>query len=353
MKIQPVIMSGGAGTRLWPVSRREKPKQFLALTSERSLFQESVLRVSPAANPCFSPPVIIGATLHRDLIDAQLHEIGIRPAAILLEPCPRNTAAVAAVAAAWGAETNSNTLILLTPADHHIEDLKEFHDCVAKAARAAQDGRIVTFGIKAVEPHTGYGYIQQAEELAPSVYAVAAFKEKPDDQTAKTYLNDGGYFWNAGIFLFSPQTMLEEITRFSPDIHEAALQALRKAIRKDGIVFLDKAHFSACPSDSIDYAVLEKTNAAAVVAPVDIGWSDIGSWTAVKRDNLADDALVQAINCKGCSIHTDGQFVGAIGLEDIIIVATENSILVTRRDEAQDVKKIVQTIKEKQREDLL
>lgn len=353
MKIQPVIMSGGAGTRLWPLSRRDRPKQFLPLTGARSLFQETVLRVSPDADADYAAPVVIGAARHRNLIAEQLEEISVSPAAIILEPCPRNTAAVAAVAAAWTADAHQDALVLLTPADHRVADAAGFRAAVAKGAKAAEKGRIVTLGIKPVGPHTGYGYIQQAEEVTPSVHAVAAFREKPDAATAEAYLADGGYFWNAGVFLYGAQTMLDEIKRCAPDIGAAALKALAEAARDGANISLGKAAFESCPVDSIDYAVMEKTPAAAVVGPVDIGWSDIGSWTEIDRDSAADETLVDAVDCNGCLLHSDGPYVAAIGINDLVIVATDDAVLVARKDRAQEVKAIVEKLKRRKREDLL
>ncbi|MFQ5562199.1 MAG: mannose-1-phosphate guanylyltransferase/mannose-6-phosphate isomerase [Parvularculaceae bacterium] len=353
MKIQPVIMSGGAGTRLWPLSRRDRPKQFLPLTGERSLFQETVLRVSSEADAAYAPPVVIGSERHRELIAAQLEEIGVQPAAIILEPFPRNTAAVAAVAAAWTADAHQDALVLLTPADHQVADAAGFRAAVAAGARAAESGRIVTLGIKPDAPHTGYGYIQQAEKIAPSVHAIAAFREKPDAATAQTYLADGGYFWNAGVFLYSARTMLAEFRNHAHAIGEAALLALGQAVRDGDVIRLDDAAFSACPADSVDYAIMEKTPAAAVVAPVDAGWSDIGSWTAIDHDASNDADLVDAVECTDCLIHSTGPFVGAIGLDDLIIVATDGAVLVARKDRAQDVKKIVEKLKNRKRDDLL
>lgn len=348
-KIQPVIMSGGAGTRLWPMSRRARPKQFLPLAGEKTLFQETALRFAPG--PQFEPPVVIGGAGHVDHIARQLAEIGIAPAAIVTEPCPRNTAAVAAVAAAWTAAGDPDRLILLAPADQHIADAAGFREKVVLGAKAADAGAIVTFGIRAASPHTGYGYIESGEALSPSVFKVAAFREKPDRETAGRYVAGGRHYWNAGIFLFSARAMLEEFDLHAPAIKAAALKALAAAKRDGARVDLDAAAFGACPSDSIDYAVMEKTAKAAVVGPVDVGWSDIGAWSAIGAGG--DDPRVAIADAKNATVRTDGPFVGVVGVDDVVVVATADAVLVVRKDRAEDVKKIVEELKARGREDLL
>ena len=270
MKIQPVIMSGGSGTRLWPMSRAARPKQFLKLVTDKTMFQETALRVH-GENGDYLNPVVIAGRKHGPVVTEQLAEIGIAPAEIILEPCPRNTAAVAAVAACWVARGEEDALILLMPADHHIADAKAFRRAVAAGAEAAKDGYIVTFGIKPKNPHTGYGYIHTGAQLRSSIFEVAAFKEKPALETAKKYLDDGGYFWNAGIFLFSAKAMLDEMERHVPDIRKFASQALDESAMSGAALRLDEPAFEQCPANSIDYAVMEKTEKAAIVAPVGCG----------------------------------------------------------------------------------
>lgn len=346
--IQPVIMSGGAGTRLWPMSRQQRPKQFLPLTGERSLFQETALRFSGAG---FLPPVIIGGAAHRTLIEAQLAAIDIVPASILLEPMPRNTAAVAAVASAWGQQAADDRLLLLTPADHHVADADTFRAAVRRGAVAASKGAIVTFGVKPTEPHTGFGYVETGAAVADGVFEVSAFREKPDRPTAERYVAGGRHFWNAGVFLFSPSALDGELHAHAPAIRTAAARALAAASSSGPALALDAEAFAQCPSDSIDYAVMEKTSRAAVVAPVDAGWSDIGSWTALEA--LAGDARIAAIDCGANIIRTDGPYVAALGVEDLIIVATGDAVLVAPKNRAQDVKKIIDDLKARQRSDLL
>lgn len=349
MKIQPVIMCGGAGTRLWPLSRKARPKQFLNLAGDGSLLQETALRLS--GGDAFLPPLLIAGRDHGRLAGEQLSAAGVAPGAVILEPSPRNTAAVAAVAALWTARTAPDALILLAPADHHIKDADGFRRAAAQGAKAAQAGRIVTFGIKPAYAHTGYGYIQGAEEIAPGVFRVAAFREKPDAATAQTYLDAGGYYWNAGIFLFSPTAMIEALKRHAPAILNGAEAALAAAAPRDGGLLLDEAAFSATPSDSIDYAVMEKTDKAAVVAPVDVGWNDIGSWSEASPDPESAGHMFE--NCRNVTARSDGPVIGAVGVEDLIIVATADAVLVARKDCAQDVKKLVEELKRRGREDLL
>jgi mannose-1-phosphate guanylyltransferase/mannose-6-phosphate isomerase len=342
-------MSGGSGTRLWPMSRAAKPKQFLKLLSEKSMFQETALRVH-GDEETFLDPIVIAGKRHGPVIAEQLVEIGVTPAKIILEPCARNTAAVAAVAAAWVARGEEDALILLMPADHHIANAEAFRRVVAKGAKAAESGHIVTFGIKPQSPHTGYGYIHTGEKLMDSVYEVAAFKEKPKLETAQEYLKDGGYFWNAGIFLFSARVMLEELDKHAPDIKRAATAALDASVMTGAARRLDEEVFSTCPANSVDYAVMEKTDKAAIVAPVDVGWSDIGSWSEVPPDPNNDRIIT--IDSKNNVIRTDGPVVAAAGVEDLIIVATGDAVLVARRENAQDVRQIVEELKKRGREDL-
>ncbi len=350
MKIQPAIMSGGAGTRLWPLSRKARPKQFLNLAGETSLFQETASRLSDGGG-VFAAPLVIAGRGHGKLVAEQLAGAGIAPADIILEPCPRNTAAVAAVAALWTARAAPDALVLLAPADHHIDDAAGFREAVLLGAKAAASGRIVTFGVKPVRAHTGYGYIQAAEEISEKVFRIAGFKEKPDEKTAQGYLDAGGYYWNAGIFLFSPQAMINALEAHAPDILKGAGGALSEAAPQGGGLLLDEGLFSKTPSDSIDYAVMEKTDKAAVVAPVDVGWNDIGSWTETASDPESAGHMLEA--CRNVTVRSDGPVIGAVGVEDLVIVATGDAVLVARKDKAQDVKKLVEELKRRGREDLL
>lgn len=349
--IQPVIMSGGAGTRLWPFSRAARPKQFLPLASDITLFQETARRV---AGEGFLPPLVIGGAAHAALIVEQLGAVGIAPAGVVLEPAPRNTAAVAAVAAAWTRDNAPGALTLLTPADHHVAADDIFRRLVAEAAPVAAGGRIVTLGIRPNEPHTGFGYIERGEGLGGSVFAIAGFREKPDPETATRYLEGGRHFWNAGVFLFAPETMLEELGRHAPAIRDGALAALGAATRDGVVIALDSAAFEACPAESVDYAVMEKTAHAAVAGPADMGWSDIGAWSALEGSGPASEAdNICVIDSEGCVIRTDGPFVGVLGVEDLVIVATGDAVLVAPKARAQEVKKIVETLRRRGKTHLL
>lgn len=347
-QIQPVIMSGGAGTRLWPMSREARPKQFIALASDETLFQETARRVRPGDG--FLPPLVIAGARHAEHIAKQLGALGVAPAGVVIEPCPRNTAAVAAVAAEWTRANSPGALALLLPADHHVADGEGFRRAVMDAAPVAAE-RIVTFGIKPTEPHTGFGYIECGERLEGEARAITAFREKPDLDTAKAYVAGGRHFWNAGVFLFDPAVMLGELALHAPQIRERALAALAAAARDGAVTLLDRAAFETCPSDSVDYAVMEKTKKAAVAGPLDIGWNDIGSWSAAGA--ASDGANVFTLDAAGCIVRTEGPFVGVIGVNDLIVVAAGDAVLVAPKSRAQDVKKIVEELKRRGRTDLL
>ncbi len=344
-------MSGGSGTRLWPMSRQNRPKQFLKLVTDKSMFQETVLRVSPEVDPNFEPPVVIAGAKHGPVITEEFRELDMVPGDIILEPCARNTAAVAAVASAWVARHDDDALILLMPADHHIPDGEGFRAAIAKAVKAAEDGYIAIFGIKPTRPHTGYGYIQTGEALSDSVYKAAAFREKPDRKTAEAYLADGRHYWNAGIFLFRASAMLEELKNHAPEIKSAAIAALDKSVMSGAAIRLDEDAFSPCPSNSLDYAVMEKTAKAAIVAPVDVGWTDIGSWSEVETQPQGRNVVV--LGGAGNIIRTEGPLVAAAGVSDLIIIAVDDAVLVAPRDNAQAVREIVEELKKRGREDLL
>ena len=343
MIIRPVILSGGSGTRLWPLSRAAYPKQLMPLLSELSLLQETVERVSDPAK--FSPPILVCNDEHRFLVAEQLRELGRPPEVVLLEPVARNTAPAVAAAALMAGE---DALILVLPSDHYIAKPESFLAAVAKAAGAAALGKLVTFGIEPQGPETGYGYIRRGEAIAgaPGCHKVAAFVEKPDAATAAGYLATGEYLWNGGMFLFKAARFLEELARFEP----AMLAALRKAVAgaKSDLDFtrLDKESFAASPSRSIDYAVMEKTSAAAVV-PVEMGWTDVGSWASlweVAKKDAAGNALigdVVAADVKNSYIRSESRLVAAVGLENVVIVETVDAVMAVARDRAQDLRLVI------------
>lgn len=346
VKIIPVIMSGGSGTRLWPLSTASKPKQFHSLGAEGTMIEETVQRFSGEHDGLvFLPPVIIASAAHRDLVVSALADSAIAPSAIILEPKGRNTAATAALAALIAQEIDPEANVLLAPADHLVSRADVFVATIRAACTVLPD-RIVTFGIDPTGPETGYGYIQQGNRLADSVYAVASFKEKPERELAQHYLDEGGYSWNSGVFLFSPRTMLEEFAIAAADIRDGAAVALARA-QRDGVeILLDADAFAAVRSEAVDRAVMEHTQRAAV-APCDIGWADVGSWAEVWR--LADkDARGNSITGPvivedGANnlVRTDGPHISIVGLSDLIVISDGNSILIAPRDRAQDIKKVI------------
>ncbi len=344
--IHPVILSGGSGTRLWPMSRAHYPKQLLALVGAHSLLQQAALRVPAEAG--FAAPLVIANEEHRFIIAEQLRAIDVAASALLLEPVGRNTAPAAAVAALRLAESDAQALMLVMPSDHTVEDVAAFHAAVARAAIAARAGRLVTFGIKPERAETGYGYIERGKKLAGAegAFTVARFVEKPDAATAERYVEAGDFFWNSGIFLFPAALYLSELERLRPDMLAACRAAVAGARQDDDFTRLDKAAFADCPADSIDYAVMERTDCAAVV-PVAMGWSDLGSWDALwelAEKDAAGNALtgnVIAEDTKNSYIRSEAGLVAALGVEDLIVVATQDAVMLAPRSRAQDVRHLV------------
>lgn len=348
-RIIPAIMSGGAGTRLWPASTAAKPKQFHALSGERTLIQETALRVSGEHGALsFAPPIVLANAAHADLAETQLAEIGRPAAALVLEPLARNTAALGALAAAVAKELEPGALVLLLAADHVIEDVAGFHDVIARAAPAARE-RIVTFGIAPSRPETGYGYIKRGALLNDGVYAIEAFKEKPALHVAEEYLADGGYSWNAGIFFFNPDVVLREFGA-AKDIRDFALAALAQAKRDGARIALDATQFARAPAAPFDIAVMERT-ALGAVAPCDIGWADIGAWDEIWRLSPKDGAgnalsgTVIALDAKNSLLRANGITVAAAGVEDLIVVAEGDVVVIAPRARAQDVKQLLEAAK--------
>ena len=352
--IYPVILSGGSGTRLCPMSRSLYPKQLLALTGERSLLQETALRIADTS--AFAAPIIVANEEHRFIIAEQLREIGVAAEALILEPLGRNTAPAACVAAlrlvAQQAPGDPDPLMLVMPSDHAIGDIVAFRRAIDCAVAAARAGRLVTFGITPDRAETGYGYIAGGRPLdtatgaAMGAFAVTGFVEKPDPETAERYVASGEYFWNSGIFLFPVGLYLSELERLRPDMLEACRAALAASKAETDFVRLDKDAFAACPSDSIDYAVMEHTDAAAIV-PVSMGWSDLGSWDALWEMDAKDargNALsgnVVAEATRNCYLRSEAGLVAAIGVEDIVVVATSDAVMVAPRNRTQEVKQLV------------
>ena len=344
--IYPVILSGGSGTRLWPMSRSLYPKQLLALFGDTSLLQQTVWRV--AGQPGFAPPLIVANEEHRFIIAEQLREIRVEAAGLLLEPIGRNTAPAAAVAALRIAERDPEGFVLVMPSDHAIADPQAFHQAVGRAAAAAKAGLLVTFGITPDRAETGYGYIAAGKPIAAcdGAFSVARFVEKPQQPDAERYVAAGDYFWNSGIFLFPAAVYLAELERLRPDMLAACKEALTKAKSDADFIRLDKAAFAACPADSIDYAVMEHTGSAAIV-PVGMGWSDLGSWDALWEMSAKDErgnALagnVVAEDTANCYLRSENGLIAAIGVEDLVVVATDDAVMVAPRNRTQEVKTLV------------
>jgi len=356
--IYPVVMAGGSGTRLWPVSRRDHPKQFRSmLGGERSMFQETLARVAGQVDAiAFAAPCIIGGVAFEGLIRDQLNAIGQAAAHILLEPFGRNTAAVAALAASLPEDPDA--LVLLLPSDHHIADTQAFRAAVAEAARTAAQGYVTTFGIEARTPETGYGYIRMGEHLEGHMHRFERFEEKPDRETAQAYVADGSYAWNAGIFLFPAGLMRAELDAHVPGLRKAA-EAARASGRGDGVIcHLDAERFRDCDAIPIDIAVMEKTRRGAVYGPLACGWNDIGSWSAVadlsETGAGASSPGVLCLDTENCHVQSDGEtLLAVVGARDLVIVAEAGRVLVVPRDRAQEVKQIVETLKDQGRDDLL
>ena len=346
--LHPVVLSGGSGTRLWPLSRKNQPKQFLALVGERSLYQETVLRA--AALPDAQAPITVCSDDHRFMVGEQLQAISVDSGGILLEPAPRNTAPAIALAALHAVAQDADATLLVMPADHLIEDEAAFRDAVAKATVLAHEGWLVAFGIEPDYPETGYGYIRRGAALGEAGYCIDRFVEKPDLATAEGYLAEGGYAWNSGMFLFSAARYLEELDRHAPGILAAAREAHARASSDLDFTRVDEAAFKASPSDSIDYAVMEKTDRAAVV-PVSCGWSDIGSWSSLwsvaERDANGNrhEGDVISVDTKDSLVRaSERRLVATIGVEDLVIVDTPDATLVARKDRVQDVKAVVDAL---------
>lgn len=339
-RIIPAIMSGGAGSRLWPASTEARPKQFHALGGPETMIAETARRVAGEIGALsFAAPIVLCNESHAELVRANVSA----PAAIVFEPAPRNTAAVGAIAAAVSAEIEPGALVLLLPADHIITDVNAFHAAITRAAPFARD-RIVTFGITPDRPATGYGYIRRGDQLVDGVFTIDSFREKPDADAARAYLATGEYSWNSGMFLFDPALMLREFDA-SADIRERALESLKAARRADVNIHLDAEIFKTVRAEALDIAVMEKTKHAAV-APCEIGWADVGSWDEIWRLAPRDEAgnakhgAVIALDAANNLLRGDGVTVCVAGVHDLIVVATPEAVIILPKDRAQDVKKL-------------
>ncbi|VXD02436.1 mannose-1-phosphate guanyltransferase [Pseudomonas sp. 8Z] len=349
----PIILSGGSGSRLWPLSRKLYPKQFLALTGDKTLFQQTLQRLSIEG---IQPPVLVANQEHRFIVQEQLEQIGQQAQLLLLEPFGRNTAPAVAMAALQLIAEGRDELMLVLPADHVLDDQQAFRKALALATVAAEKGEMVLFGVPANRPETGYGYIRGAADgnLPEGVARVASFVEKPDAQRASEYVQSGDYFWNSGMFLFRASRFLEELKQHDVDIYDTCLLALERSQRKDGEIAIDQATFACCPDNSIDYAVMEKTSRACVV-PLAAGWNDVGSWSSIwevhdkdaSGNVVSGDVLLE--DSRNCLIHGNGKLVSVLGLDDIVVVDTKDATMIAHKDRVQDVKKLVNKLDEQGR----
>jgi len=358
MKIIPVILSGGSGTRLWPLSRKQYPKQFLPFLGNKTMFQETILRLKGIEN--IVDPIIICNSNHRFIVAEQLQEIGIINSTILLEPTGRNTAPAIAAAAlqVFSGIDNTDATLLVLPADHIIQNIKAFHKAIYIAEKQARAGKIVTFGVVPSSPNTGYGYINFSREINQDVYKVEHFVEKPDKKTAESYLKKGNYLWNSGIFMFQAEIFINELSVHCIDILHAVKKSFENATQDLDFIRLEAQAFASSQSDSVDYAVMEKSN-NVVVIPLDVGWSDIGSWSSLyeisekdKNSNvIKGDVFTEETN--NCYIYAGHHMVATIGVEDLVIIDTPNATMIAHKDKSQDVQKIVQRLQKLEREEQL
>jgi mannose-1-phosphate guanylyltransferase/mannose-6-phosphate isomerase len=351
--IIPVILSGGSGTRLWPLSREAYPKQFLPLVDQRTMLQNTALRIAGLADT--TAPLVVCNEEHRFMVAEQLRAVGIHPAAVILEPVGRNTAPAVAVAALHAQLAGADPILLILPADHVIADVEGFRAAVRQIAPHAEAGRLITFGIVPTAPEIGYGYIKAGAPLDDSgVCKVERFVEKPDTATAQTYLQSGAYSWNSGMFMFRASAFLAELERFAPAMLAACQQALATGRADTDFLRLDRKAFAACPKDSIDYAVMEKTD-QAVVLPLTVGWNDVGSWSALweagERDadgNITRGDVI-AVDTRDTYVDASTRLVATVGVADLVVVETADAVLVASKERVQEVKAVVDQLKASQR----
>lgn len=352
----PVLLAGGVGSRLWPVSRSMLPKQFIDFPNmQESLFQNTLSRLEGV--PGVEDPIVVCNSDHRFLVAEQLRQLGKEHCNILLEPIGKNTAPAAALAALCALQDNADPLLLVLPADHVVQDQAAFRLAITDALQSAIKGKLATFGIVPSVPETGYGYIEKGVELVGgNGYCVEKFVEKPDKETAQTYLDSGNYFWNSGMFLFSAVTYLQELKRYAPDIFNSCHEAYASLERGEDFQLIPEPIFASCRSDSIDYAVMEKT-ASAVVVPLEAGWNDLGAWDAlweVRDKDEQGNALsgdVVTVDVQNSYIQSQSRLVAVAGIRDVVVVETADAVLVTDRSQAQSVKKLVQQLQDQQREE--
>lgn len=351
----PVILSGGSGTRLWPISRKFYPKQFIPLRNERSLFQDTVIRTKALGHGIQSPMVICNEE-HRFMAAEQLRTQDIEDAEIILEPIGRNTAPAICLAALRAKERDQDAVLLILPADHILDTDEQFSMAISNAMELCMQNHLVTFGIVPTRPETGYGYIKVGEQVSHGASKVDQFVEKPKMATAEEYVKAGNYLWNSGMFMFKAADLLSELEKHEPEILADVTKAYSKKAKDLDFIRIDKESFSQCKSESIDYAVMEKTSKATVV-PLASAWNDVGSWHALwessqqdeKKNAVTGDVILE--DCEGCYVHSSNRLIAAIGMQDVVIVETADAVMVTPRDQAQKVKNIVEKLKETGRDE--
>jgi len=353
MALYPVILSGGSGSRLWPLSREHYPKPLLPLVSSQTLLQETACRLDPV--PGLGDAVYVCNEEHRFLVAEQVAQLDRSPSTIILEPQGRNTAPALTLAALYLVQQDPDAAMVVMPADHVMQQPGQFVEAVERGAVLAQDGALVTFGVVPDTAETGYGYIRRGAEVANgSAFEVSRFVEKPDQSTADKYLSEGGYYWNSGIFLMRADRWLDEIKQYRPDILAACRKALGEGSQDRDFFRVNKAAFLACPADSIDYAVMEKTG-HAVVVPIDAGWSDVGAWSALwnvcphDTDGNVIQGDVIAEDTHDALLLAQHRCLATVGLDNIIVVETADAVLVANKEKAQDVKEIVSRLKAQRR----
>jgi mannose-1-phosphate guanylyltransferase/mannose-6-phosphate isomerase len=351
----PVLLSGGVGSRLWPVSREAHPKQFLPLAGELSMLQETLKRTVGLEA---SAPVVVCNEEHRFMVAEQFRQVDLQANALILEPEGRNTAPAVALAALQAIETDPDAILLVLPADHLIQNIPAFVAAVDKALPLAQTGQLMTFGVVPTQPEIGYGYIKCGDRISDDLYALERFVEKPNLTVAGEYVASGDYLWNSGMFLLGANVYLEELQRFAPEMLDACRQAMAEASMDLDFVRPEKNAFLSCPADSIDYAVMEKTKLGAVVS-LDCGWSDVGAWSALwevaARDELGNASVgdIMLDNCSNSYFRSESRLIAATGVENLVVIETADAVLVADRDKVQDVKRIVNRLKEANRPEAL